>query len=193
LELAGDCKDAGKPVTLANVCEVFKRKEHQLAKEPGTPDLKIGPLIEIADKALVRAETEERKRILDEILNDMETQTNEWGQSVTYDEKGRIVIYKDEIKRLKALSLEDLTRIRDEREERELLHALPLPELRRVANGDRLVPAGFPSLPLTIVRKGTIRPVSLDALYIKRLSRDDLKQLIRSYGPDAVNARLRGE
>ncbi len=65
-------------------------------------------------------------------------------------------------------------------------------ELRQIVRQSRSVP-GYPVLPREIVRPGTIKPVPLDASYIKRLDRELLKKLIRMYSADAVNARLRGE
>ena len=97
--------------------------------------------------------------------------------------------------RKKTLSFYTLERLREElrnAQARENLRDKPAAELRQIVRQSRSVP-GYPVLPREIVRPGTIKPVPLNASYIKRLDRELLKKLIRMYSADAVNARLRGE
>lgn len=191
--LVSECNDKNVPATLQNLCEAFKRKEKDLWKDPDIPELKQGPLLMHADAALKVAEAEERLEALDEIVDSLQTSVDGRGRTVCMNAEGKhLVVYSNEVERLNNLSTQEILRIRDSRAEIERLRDLPTSELRKVANGNR--PAmGYPALPVTIVRKGTIKPVSLDALYIKKLDGGNLKKLIRTYGPDAVNARLRGE
>lgn len=70
------------------------------------------------------------------------------------------------------------------------LHEKPASELRQIVRAGRSVP-GLPELPRKILIHGEM--VKLDAARIKRLDRDSLKTLIRKWGPDQVNSRLREE
>src|SRR5260370_12006852 len=95
--------------------------------------------------------------------------------------------------RKKTLSFYTLERLREElrnAQARENLRDKPAAELRQIVRAGRSVP-GLPELPPKIVIHG--ETVKLDASRIKSLDRDSLKTLIRKWGADAVNARLRGE
>ncbi len=97
--------------------------------------------------------------------------------------------------RRKLMAFWTLEKLRQELSRIESVHNLQgksTTELRQIVRQGRSV-TGYPALPTTIVRPGTIKPVPLDAAYIKRVDRDSLKKLIRIYSADAVNARLRGE
>jgi hypothetical protein len=64
-------------------------------------------------------------------------------------------------------------------------------ELREIARQGRPSVPHYPELPRKIMVHGEM--VKLDPAHIKRLDREDLKKLIRIYGADSVNSRLRGE
>ncbi len=64
-------------------------------------------------------------------------------------------------------------------------------ELRQIVRQGRPSIPGYPELPRKTMVNGEL--VKLDAACIKRLDREDLKKLIRIYGADSVNSRLRGE
>jgi hypothetical protein len=63
-------------------------------------------------------------------------------------------------------------------------------ELRDIIKQNQSATTGYPALPTTIVRPGSIKPIPLSGDYIKRLDREDLKKMIRLYGCDSVNQRL---
>ena len=93
--------------------------------------------------------------------------------------------------RKKTLSFYTLERLREElrnAQARENLRDKPAAELRQIVRAGRSVP-GLPELPRKIIIHG--ETVKLDAARIKGLDRDSLKTLIRKWGADAVNARLR--
>jgi len=95
--------------------------------------------------------------------------------------------------RKKTLSFYTVQRLREElgnAQARENLRDKPAAELRQIVRAGRSVP-GLPELPRKIIIHG--ETVKLDAARIKSLDRDSLKTLIRKWGADAVNARLREE
>ena len=95
--------------------------------------------------------------------------------------------------RKKTFAFYTLERLREElrnAQARENLRDKPAAELRQIVRAGRSVP-GLPELPCKIIIHG--ENVKLDAARIKSLDRDSLKTLIRKWGADAVNARLREE
>lgn len=95
--------------------------------------------------------------------------------------------------RKKLLSFWTLDKLREELRRVEAVTALQFKttgQLREIVRQGRSAP-GLPELPRKIIIHG--ETVKLDAARIKGLDRDSLKTLIRKWGADAVNARLREE
>jgi hypothetical protein len=95
--------------------------------------------------------------------------------------------------RQKVLSFWTLEQLREELRRVEAVTNLqnkPIAELREVVKQSRPIP-GYPTLPTKIMVQGEM--LKLNPAYIKRMDRESLKKLIRMYGADSVNSRLRGE
>jgi hypothetical protein len=88
-------------------------------------------------------------------------------------------------------TVEKLTARRNEIISKQEMSKQPIEEVVKVLQNARQY-TGYPQLPKTIVRPGTVRAVTLDAPYLKALDVWELKRLNRLYGIDQVNDRLAG-
>jgi hypothetical protein len=88
-------------------------------------------------------------------------------------------------------TVEKLTARRNEIISKQEMSKHPIEEVVKVLQNARQY-TGYPQLPKTIVRPGTVRAVTLDAPYLKALDVWELKRLNRLYGIDQVNDRLAG-
>jgi hypothetical protein len=128
---------------------------------------------------LVLASAETNKQdLINKICEYLEEMTDAPG--VVENRRKLMAFWSLENLRKELLRVESVQNLRDE----------PVGKLREIARAGRSA-AGPPELPNKIMIHGEM--VKLDAARIKSLDRESLKTLIRKFGADEVNRRLRGE
>ncbi len=174
---------------------------------PGNPHNVLDQLCLTAEARQAQAEEAERQSIISNLVGGLKPVVDERGRKVLTNRSGFRVLYAAEVERIKALPLEGLRQLRDEKAEKKRLQQMSPAELRQAVRTNQPSSSRYEQLSddggavyypkhdgnnssrnLEPILAGD--PVELTALNIKRLHRDDLHDVIRRFGADAVNAVL---
>jgi hypothetical protein len=152
-------------------------------------DFMYGNLESQIGKQRVPTEPEQREELIEQICSLIASANN--GRDGKYDEFN----LKSERTRMSHWTIPQLTNRLEEVMRKQTLVVKTTSELKQIvaeAHTDTRKYPGFPTLGKTIVRPGTVRPVPLDAAYLKSLDSWDLKRFVRTYSAAQINDRLAG-
>ncbi len=171
--------ESGEAVTAENLEDLL---------QPGHPYSVLSQLSITAEAEQSQAEQQEWNAIIAELI-EVKTFIDSRGRRACYDELGRITAYKEFSERIKAMSLEDLRRIRDSRAEVQRLRGMSVKELQQVVRDNApATPSRYELIPPQYVVPGKDIGINWSFQLLRRLPSQETARLIRMYGNDQVTA-----
>jgi hypothetical protein len=173
---------------LVKLKESVTAENLELLLEPGNPHNVLDKLGLTEEARQARAEEAERQVIITALVDGLRPFVDERGRKALTNSSGFRVLYKDEVGRIKALPLEALRQLRDEKAEKKRLQQMSPEEVRQVVRQNITPVSRYEQIPDLYYPPGKDVGVRWSFDLFKRLPSMEQRRLLEHYGNDALTA-----